>query len=97
MKRRCPRCANATIPIAGLALFRRPNCSECGARVRFHLVFELVFHILINMPVALAALFLIFTRGVIVGVLVGFVSLFVLAFLAATVAPQPHAASARRA
>jgi hypothetical protein len=45
--------------------------------VRFHLVFELVFHILINMPVALAALFLIFTRGVIVGVLVGFVSLFV--------------------
>lgn len=87
MKRHCPICSSLSISQHQLALFRRPRCGECGSKVGFNFVFELVFHLFTNMPIALITLFLIFTQGAVIGISAGVFILFTLAYLAAKLAP----------
>jgi len=50
-------------------------------------MFELAFHLFTNMPIALLALFLVFTHGAIVGIVTGLVALLAFAYLAARIGP----------
>ena len=68
-------------------MFRRPKCEECGSKIGFSFVFELAFHFLTNMPVALLTVFLVFSQGVAIGVASGLGIIFTLAYLAAGLAP----------
>ena|SRR5690554_5920708 len=87
MKRRCPQCGSESISLHQLALFLRPRCLSCGWRIGFKLAFELAFHLFTNIPIALLAIFLIFTRGAATGLATGLVAFLVLACLAAKIGP----------
>ncbi len=87
MKRHCPECSSETISLHQLALFRRPRCSSCGWKIGFKPVFELAFHFITNMPIALLVLFLVFTRGATVGIAIGLIIFLAFAYLAAKIGP----------